>query len=422
MNWHWLIIILACVVLSNSCQKVASEVDENCEDYDEEQTYLFGFPEDSIDVIRGTIAPNMFLSSLLGDFGIPFQQVYKLSENAKDIFPVTQIRSGKPYTIVSTDTCFSPDYFIYQPNIYRYVKFDLRECEVEIVEKPMDTVRLTASGVITGSLWVTMLQQGISPALIDRMEDALAWSVDFYHIQNGDKFKAIYDQYLIDGKPAGVGPLYGAIFESGDKTFYSIHFKSDSYDGFFDEEGRPMKKAFLKSPVRYGRISSRYNLKRFHPVLKHTRPHLGTDYAAPTGTPILAVADGTVTHVAYTRGNGKYVKIKHDKMYSTQYLHMSKHANGLKAGHKVKQGQVIGYVGQTGLATGPHVCFRFWKNGRQVNHLRENLPPPEPMDPVQLPAYYEVRDVIKSELDGIAYPGKNAPKIVQPILEHDDPS
>jgi len=368
------------------------------------QEYLYGLPKDSIDVIEGTIKPNMFLSTLLAEFGVPFQKVYNLSTKAKEIFPVTQIRSGKSYAVVSTDSCFSPDMFIYHPSIYRYIKFDLRDtCSVEIVHNPVDTVRMTATGVISGSLWMTMKRQGISPSLIDRMEDALAWSVDFYHIQNGDRFKAIYDQFYIDGKQAGVGELHGAYFESGAKKFYSIHFKSDDYDGFFDEEGRPMKKAFLKSPVRYARISSRYNLRRFHPVLKRTRPHFGTDYAAPTGTPIMAVANGTVTHVSYTKGNGNYVKIKHDKMYTTQYLHMSRHVKGMKAGDKVTQGQTIGYVGQTGLATGPHVCFRFWKNGRQVNHLRENLPPPEPMAATELPAYYIVRDSIKSELDDMEY-------------------
>ena len=370
----------------------------------ENPTYLFGFPEDSIDVIQGTIGQNMFLSTLLAEFGVSFKKVYDLSEKAKDVFPVTNLRSGKPYSIISTDTCFSPDYFIYQPNVYRYVKFDLRDtAHVEIVENEIDTVRQSASGIISGSLWMTMQRQGISAALIDRMEDALAWSVDFYHIQNGDRFKLVYDQLYIKGEPAGVGALHGALYESGEKKFYSIHFKSSKYDGFFDEEGRTMKKAFLKSPVRYARISSRYNLRRFHPVLKRTRPHLGTDYAAPRGTPIMAVANGTVTHVAYTKGNGNYVKIKHDKTYSTQYLHMSKFATGLKPGHKVKQGQTIGYVGSTGLATGPHVCFRFWKNGRQVNHMRENLPPPEPMDPIQLPDYYIVRDAVLSELSALQY-------------------
>ena len=407
---------LGLILCISGCQQPVStaEVSQEVLSVETPPSYLYGFCEDSIDVFQGTIEKNMFLSTLLAEFGVSFQKVYSLSEKAKDVFPVTNLRSGKPYTIISTDSCFKPDYFIYQPSVFRYVKFDLRDtCHVEIVHNPIDTVRRSASGIINGSLWLTMEKQGVSPALIDRMEDALAWSVDFYHIQNGDRFKLIYDQYYIDGERAGVGALHGAIYETDKKKFYSIHFKSAKYDGYFDEEGRTMKKAFLKSPVKYGRISSRYNLRRFHPVLKRTRPHLGTDYAAPKGTPIMAVANGTVTHVARTRGNGNYVKIKHDKTYSTQYLHMSRFVKGMKAGDKVKQGQTIGYVGQTGLATGPHVCFRFWKNGRQVDPRRQNLPPPEPMDPIELPEYFKVRDDIKTELDQMLY----KPLFKEPVLD-----
>ena len=195
--------------------------------------------------------------------------------------------------------------------------------------------------------------------------------------------------------------MIGALYKSGDAEFYSIRFNSGKYDGFFDLEGRPMKKAFLKSPVEYSRISSRFSNNRFHPILKRNKGHFGTDYAAPCGTPIRAVADGRVSQVSYTSGNGNYVKIHHDKTYDTQYLHMSRFGPGIKPGVHVKQGQTIGYIGRTGLATGCHVCFRFWKNGRQVDHLREKMPPPEAMDPATLPAYFEVRDQIKAALDGI---------------------
>lgn len=397
-----LILLTGCGPVPDTSQ--ASEAN-SLDTVQQEVERYFGFAKDSIEYIEGTIKPNTYMSSLLGEFGVPYKTIHQLSEKAKSIFPLRQIRSGKPYAIISTDSCFTPEYFVYKPSVFRHITFDLRDTtDVHIIEYPIDTVRKSAAGVINGSLWVTMQEQGLSPVLIDRMEDALAWSVDFYHIQNGDKFKVIYDQYYIGDDYAGIGKLHGAVYESNGKEFYSIHFKGDKYDGYFDEKGRPMKRAFLKSPVRYGRISSRFNRRRFHPVLKRHKAHLGTDYAAPTGTPIIAVADGTVTKVSQTRNNGKYVKIKHDKMYSTQYLHMSRHVKGMRAGDKVKQGETIGYVGQTGLATGPHVCFRFWKNGRQVNHLRENLPPPQPMDPVQLPAYNKVRDEIKGKLDAMSYP------------------
>lgn len=362
---------------------------------------LYGYPADSVLLIEGKVQPNEYLSSILGNFGTSFQTVFDISEKAKPIFPVTNIRSGQPYTIISKKKCIEPEAFVYHASKYRYIKFDLKCGEVQEYYNDIDTIQRTAAGTIDGSLWMAMESQGISPAIIDRMEDALAWSVDFYHIHKGDRFKLVFDEYYIDGEMVGVGDLYGAYFASGDQAYYSIKYQSENYDGYFDQEGRPMKKAFLKSPVKYGRISSHYNMKRFHPVLKRTKPHLGTDYAAPTGTPIMSVADGRVTHVAYTSGNGNYVKIEHDKTYTTQYLHMSRHAKGLKPGHRVKQGQIIGYVGSTGLATGPHVCFRFWKNGVQVNHLRENLPPPEPMSDSELPDFFIVRDHIMQQLDSL---------------------
>ena len=224
-----------------------------------------------MEIVEGTVAPNQFLSTLLGEFGVSFQKVFDLSRKAEPIFPVTSIRSGKPFAIVSTDTCFHPDYFVYQPSIYRYLKFNLNNLEIEEVYKPIDTIRRHVGGIVQGSLWLTMENQNISPAIIDRMEDALAWSVDFYHIQNGDEFKLVFDEYYIDGELAGVGKLYGAYYQTTSQDYYSIHFTSDEYDGYYDEQGRPMKKAFLKSPVKYGRISSRYNLRRFHPVLKRTK-------------------------------------------------------------------------------------------------------------------------------------------------------
>jgi murein DD-endopeptidase MepM/ murein hydrolase activator NlpD len=243
---------------------------------------------------------------------------------------------------------------------------------------------------------------GHPKGLILRMEDALAWSVSFYHVQSGDAYKVIYEHEYIDGVPVGVGKLLGASFETGGKEIFSIYFDGDNYSGYYDEEGRPMKRAFLKAPVRYSRISSRYSLRRFHPVQKRYKGHFGTDYAADYGTPIMAVADGKITKASYTKGNGNYVKVRHDRTYETQYLHMSKFAKGIKPGGSVKQGDVIGYVGATGLATGPHVCFRFWKNGKQVDHLKENLPPPEPMPDESMPDFEKVRDAIVPQLARIS--------------------
>lgn len=243
-----------------------------------------------------------------------------------------------------------------------------------------------------------MVDNGLSYELTAKMEDALQWSVSFHHAQKDDEFKLVFDQNYIDGEQVGVGEVYAAYYKNASNEYYAIWYGKEKYAGYYDLEGRPMKKGFLKAPVKFSRISSRYNLNRFHPVLKRTRPHLGTDYAAPYGTPIYAVGNGVVVEASYTSGNGNFVKIKHDDRYQTQYLHMQKFASGIHRGVQVKQGQVIGYVGSTGLATGPHVCFRFWKDGKQVNHLNLQFPPPDPLPADELPAFFEVRDQYLAEL------------------------
>lgn len=365
----------------------------------------YGFELNHFQVTEDQLKPNQFLADILIKHNLNYQAIDRIAKKATDIFDVRNLRANKPYTILTRDSTQGADYFIYEPNVYRYVIYDLKKESVEVVERPIETKIAEASGVVETSLWNTMVDNGLSYDLTARMEDALAWTVDFHHIQKGDRFKLVFEQNYIDGAPAGVGEIKAALYESGPTDFYAIRYENDRHNGFYDLEGRSMEKAFLKAPVKYSRISSRYNGRgRFHPILKRRKAHLGTDYAAPRGTPIFAVADGRVTKRSRTRGNGNFVKIKHDDVYQTQYLHMSKFAQGVHVGTHVKQGQVIGYVGSTGLATGPHVCFRFWKNGKQVNHLKENLPPPEPMPESERPQYLLVKDEMKNRLDHIPYP------------------
>jgi murein DD-endopeptidase MepM/ murein hydrolase activator NlpD len=236
------------------------------------------------------------------------------------------------------------------------------------------------------------------------MEDALASSVDFYHTQSGDEFKLIFEKKYVNGEEVGYGKLIGANYTNETGSHYSVFYQNGEYNGYYDEEGRPAKSTFLRAPVKHVRISSGFSMRRFHPIRRQSIPHLGTDYAAPYGTPIIAVADGVVSQAAYGGNNGRFVKLRHDKVYETQYLHMQGFARGIRPGVRVKQGQTIGYVGSTGLATGPHVCFRFWKNGRQVNHLREVFQPAKPMPQSELPKFFELRDRIKIALDKIPNP------------------
>lgn len=402
-----LVPIIATLVHKNSRkyklqQAMSSALVSPIEAEDVERRY--GFRLDAYDFVDSTIQKNEFLGDILTRHHVDYLKVDQLSRRAKDIFDVRKLRLGKDYTILTPKNDSIAQYFIYDPSPYRYIVYDLKDTtNVYIVEREVETHRRSASGVIEFSLWQTMMDNNLDYGLASKMEDAFAWSIDFHHIQKGDRFKMIYDEDYIEGERVGVGRLYAGYFKNYDNDYYAYAFKNERYDGFYDEEGRPMKKAFLKAPVKYSRISSRYNLNRYHPVLKRRKPHLGTDYAAPTGTPIYAVANGVVIEARYKRNNGNYVKIKHDKVYTTQYLHMSKIGKGIRSGVHVKQGQVIGYVGSTGLATGPHVCYRFWKNGRQVDPLRQKLPPPEPMAEADLPIFFKTRDSFQIQLDTIDY-------------------
>lgn len=381
-------------------------------------TIKYGFAIDTFQVIEDLIQPNQFLGDLLNAHGVDYLSIEQLVNNAKPVFDTRHIRVGKPYMILSKDTTQRADYFIYEPSVYEYYVFHLKgDLEVVHVERPVTTELKTMEGVVEASLWQTMVDNGVSYELTAKMEDALQWSVDFYHVQKGDNFQLIYEQNFIDGQEVGVGQVKAAHYKTGNTKFQAYWYENENFQGYYDENGRPMKTTFLKAPVKYSRISSKFNMNRFHPILKRRKPHLGTDYAAPYGTPIYAVADGVVTKASYTKGNGRFVKIKHDKKYQTQYLHMQGFAKGISSGVHVKQGQVIGYVGSTGLATGPHVCFRFWMDGKQVNHLNLNFPEPDPLPEEELPAFFQVRDQYLNQLATLE--ASSAPEPAAPPTEEE---
>ena len=366
-------------------------------------TMKWGFAIDTLLVEEFTVQNGQVLGELLTAEGMSYVDMLQLVENAKDKFDVRHFRVEKPYALLSRDGSDRADCLVYEPNVYEYVVFDLRTLEVERVERPVEVRERVATGIIESSLWNCMIAQDLSFEVAAKMEDALQWSVDFHHLQRGDRFKLVFDEKYIDGERVGAGEVKAAVYENGEQQHYAVWFGDTENPGYYDEEGRPMNKGFLKSPVKYSRISSGYNLRRFHPILKRTKPHYGTDYAAPRGTPILAVGNGVVTKASRTRGNGNFVKIKHDDTYSTQYLHMQKFATGISPGAQVKQGQVIGYVGSTGLATGPHVCFRFWQNGKQVNHLKLNFPPPAPLPETDLPKFEAARNALFAKMDALEF-------------------
>jgi murein DD-endopeptidase MepM/ murein hydrolase activator NlpD len=361
----------------------------------------FGLAVNDYVFVDGQIQKDQYLGNILYWEGISFASIDELARKSRDVFDVRKLRTGFNYTLVREDSCSNLLSFIYEPSPFNYIVYDFSDTiSVYEVEREYEIKVETSFGRVETSLWNSMIDNKLSISLIDKMEDALAWSVDFYHAQKGDEYKLIYERKYIDGKPVSVGQLLSAYYQN-DQSHYAIYWNSEHYAGYYDQFGNPTKKAFLKSPVKFSRISSRFNRNRFHPILKRRRPHFGTDYAAGYGTPIHAVANGTVTARSYTKGNGYFVKIRHDNQYMTQYLHMQSFAKNVHKGTRVVQGQTIGYVGSTGLATGPHVCFRFTKNGRPIDHLRENFPPPEPLPQTELESYFVVRDSMVPIIDAI---------------------
>ncbi len=363
-------------------------------------TIKYGFAIDTFQVLERAIRPGQFLADILLGQQVDYPSIEKIVANSSEVFDVKHLRVGYPFTILTKDSTQQADYLIYEPNVYEYVVFELKgDNKVTRHEREVTTEVRSAAGTLETSLWNAIVGQGLSYDLASKMEDALQWSIDFHHLQKNDEFRLVYDQKFIEGEEVGIGRVHAAYYKTGNNEFHAIFYDNGKTEGYYDLEGRPMKRGFLKAPVKYSRISSYYNLNRFHPILKRRRPHYGTDYAAPYGTPIYAVGDGVILKASYTKGNGNFVKIKHNGTYQTQYLHMQKFAQGIRSGAHVKQGQVIGYVGSTGLATGPHVCFRFWKDGKQVNHLNLTFPPAKPLPDEDMPQFKELRDRYLSLLE-----------------------
>ncbi|HRI60675.1 MAG TPA: peptidoglycan DD-metalloendopeptidase family protein [Saprospiraceae bacterium] len=381
----------------------------------------WGFAVDEFQLTEAPLKSGDILGEMLMKQGLTYPQVNRIVEQCKGKFNINSMRIGRKLNFLAGHEGQLPAYMIYEPSPYEYVLFNLKEpYNVEVVKRQMVIDTIASSGVLETSFWQALMDNGLDDQLADGMIDILASSVDFYHQKQGDRFKVVYEQHIVEGEPVGTGKIIAAVYEREGKEYYAFNFeKPGEKTNYFDFDGRPARKAFLKSPLKYSRISSRYNLHRLHPILGYHKAHLGTDYAAPQGTPIMSVAEGTVVEAGRKGGNGNYVKIRHDGVYQTQYLHMSGFAKGIRPGTRVAQGQTIGYVGSTGLATGPHVCFRFWKNGREVDHLRLNLPQPEPIKGAVLEEFIQVRNGLIQMLNGVEY--RTHEQIVQEHTEEEKP-
>ncbi|QYJ68888.1 peptidoglycan DD-metalloendopeptidase family protein [Flavobacterium litorale] len=367
----------------------------------------FGFVLNNYHVVHDTIKNGDTFGGLLQKQGYSASDVYNVTEAIRDSFNLRNIRIGKPYTLLKNKK--NPDsleVFVYEADRLNYYVIDLRDSIAKAYKRsrPLTIKRRTIAAAIEGSLSKTVQNLGASAALTQELSEIYAWSIDFFKIQKGDKFAVtINERYISDTIYAGLESIEAAYFETRGNKKYAFPFKQDpekNLTDYYDEEAKVLRSMFLKAPLKYSRISSRFSPRRFHPVQKRWKAHKGTDYAAPRGTPIMATASGKVIAAGYTSGNGNYVKIKHNSTYTTQYLHMSKIK--VRRGQYVNQGDVIGLVGSTGLATGPHVCYRFWKNGVQVDALKQKLPSSKPMAKKYKPAFMQHMKPLKKELDSIS--------------------
>ena len=364
---------------------------------------VYGIATDSLEVVNGIMKSGESISDILNAYNISATTIHNLAQKAKPVFNVKKIQSERSYVLLHTrDSAQTAQYFIYEPNQSEFIIYDLRDTlqvtrhlrEIQVVEREL-------TGVIKGSLYESIIAVGGTAQLVNNLADIYAWRLNLNRLQPGDQFKLIYEERQIDGNTIDYGVLKAAFFEYSGQPLYAIGFDQGKGMTYYDQEGKSFKKAFLKEPLEYTRISSRFNKNRFHPVQKRYKAHLGTDFAAPRGTPIRSVGEGMVLEAAYNRGNGYFVKIQHNKTFATQYLHLSRFAKGIRRGRAVVQGQTIGYVGSTGLSTGPHLCYRLWKNGLQVDALRVKLPLAEPITRQNNLAFMAIKDHFVQRMEAL---------------------
>jgi len=370
-----------------------------------QHVYEYGICIDSLNVehfeIRNGDNPSIIFSRL----GFSALEADSISKASASVLDPTRIKAGMHYcTFTTRDSIAKIQYIAFAKTMTDYAIIDLRKRPIEAYtfNKPITLKRKSVNGTITSSLWNIIKQQGADPLLAIKIADVFAWEIDFFDVKEGDSFQVIYNEAYIDDTTAlSISSIEGALFTHQGKDYYAIPFMQDSSMQFFDLEGNSLRKAFLKAPLDFYRITSRFTNARFHPILKRYRAHHGVDYAAPTGTPVRTIGDGSVIFKGYTNGGGHTIKIKHNSVYTTSYMHLSRYAKGLSVGQRVKQGEEIGYVGSTGLSTGPHLDFRVYKNGEPINPLDMEAPPSEPIKPELRDSFNIVKNRIISELDSL---------------------
>lgn len=372
----------------------------------EKPVVLYGMTVNHLHVAEDHVRRDQRFVDLLKGYFVRPELYRQLHLVPRDVFDFRKITVDTKYTLIAgQDSLHTLHALVYEANPIDFYVFRFDDSlRIEPQHRTVEIRERQTAGVIGSTLAETIDSQGISPELTNRFVDIFAWQIDFQRLQRGDRFKLSYEEQVVDGAPIGIGRILGIFFEHEGRPYYAIPFEQDTDVDYFDTEGNSLHKALLKYPIEFTRISSRYNPRRFHPIARVFRAHRGTDFAAPTGTPIRSVGDGVVLEARYNGNNGNYVKIRHNSTYTTQYLHMSRIASGLHPGDHVNQGETIGFVGSTGLATGPHLCYRFWRNGVQVDALKVDLPPSQPVKTENFAAFEQARQQVIRRLDRIHLP------------------
>jgi murein DD-endopeptidase MepM/ murein hydrolase activator NlpD len=403
------VLIYVFIVLLSSCN---SEINENKKEK-EPIKYKYGYDESKYLFEEKKVGKGDTFGDILEGQGIDYPEIYQALQKTKNDVDFRKLQLGKPYTLIYTkDSIRKLKAFVYHPTIEGYSFIQLRDSVFGNTFKKTRTYKdLSASGIIDNSLYLTLEEQDKDPLLTYYLSDIYAWTIDFFRLDKGDKFKVIYTEaYVDDSIPVGITKIKAAYFVHKGVERYAFEYETDSIKGiveYLDQDGKNLRRAFLQSPIKFGRISSRYNLRRRIALYgNRVRPHKGTDFAAPVGTPIMSTANGTVIESSYTRANGRYVKVRHNNTYDTQYLHMRK--SNVKVGQFIEQGDVIGWVGMTGNTSGPHVCYRFWKNGIQVDPFKQKLPEAKPINESLKKKYFSDIVLIKSELDSVIIKNKTS--------------
>ena len=388
-----LILLIISGIQNNKKSENASN--EACEEEDP-ATYFLSIRTDTLHMEEGRVKNGASLSSILSSYGISMATIDKTARISKPVFDVRRLVSGHQYIALCTqDSLPRLKYFLYRENMTDYVIFDYADSiRVYREQKEITCRQQSCQGVIESSLWQTLHDNGDNIELSFSLSDIYAWQIDFFAIQAGDYFKVIYDEYFVDDTVSvGIGDIHVAQFNHFGKDYFAIPFTQDGFKDYFDDKGMNLRRAFLKAPLKYSRISSKFSHGRMHPILRIRRPHHGVDYAAPTGTPVMSIGAGVVTKKAYQKnGGGNYVTIKHNGTYTTTYMHLHGFAKGLEVGKKVSQGEVIGYVGSTGLSSGPHLDFRVYMNGQAIDPLKMESPPSVPLKECHRDSFMLIKD------------------------------